>query len=159
MTALEARVASGSNWLATSAYAYTTFVASMRPVTTVVRWAAALIAASVAYVLIMLLLAVTWQHDPAHAAICCAGSMAVAVLCGAWVAGLILLPRHRSVGMWTCTALGMMYPLLLAAGHAPGTPVREMQLLYVVTAAAGGIAAHWALRPTRRGPVPYTARA
>jgi hypothetical protein len=66
-----------------------------------------------------------------------------------FLATTILLPLHRTVGVWACTVLGMIYPLLLAAGSAPGTPVRAMQLLYVVTAAAGGITALWTLPFTR----------
>jgi hypothetical protein len=53
----------------------------------------------------------------------------------------------------------MIYPLLLAAGSAPGTPVRAMQLLYVVTAAAGGIAALWTLPFTRGATIRLVAHA
>jgi hypothetical protein len=84
--------------------------------------------------------------------------MAVAVLCAGWVAGAILLPEHRRAGMWACTALAMLYPVLLAAGSAPGAPVRAMQLLYVVTAAAGGIGALWTLPVTGSAPIRQIAR-
>lgn len=147
------RVASASNWLATSAYAYSAFVASTRLATTATRWSAALLGAGVAYVLVMLALATFWQHNSSHAAICCAGGMMVAVLCAASVASTILLPRHRYAGVWVCTILGMLYPLLLAASSAPGTPVRTMQFLYVVASAAGGVAALSTLPHTRGAPL------
>src|SRR5271156_1833719 len=100
------RVANASNWLATFAYAYLGVVASAGLVTTAVRWAAALIGASVAYVLVMLMMAAFWRHDSGHAVICCAGGMTVAVLCGVRAASAILLPSHRRAGLWACTALG-----------------------------------------------------
>ena len=159
MTASASRVANASNWLAAFAYAYLAFVTSTKLVTTAVRWAAALIAASTAYVLVMLFLAALWRHDSAHAAICCAGAMAVAVMCGAWAASAILLPGHRRAGMWTCMALGMLYPVLLAAGSEPDVPIRAMQFLYVVTAAAGGVAALWTLPITHRASIPHPAHA
>jgi hypothetical protein len=152
------RVSNASIWAATLAYAYLTFIASTRLVTTATRWAAALLGAGVAYVLVMLAIAIFWQHDRAHAAVACAGGMAVAVLCAGWVAGAILLPEHRRAGMWACTALAMLYPVLLAAGSAPGAPVRAMQLLYVVTAAAGGIGALWTLPVTGSAPIRQIAR-
>lgn len=110
MLTSKSRLANTSSWLATLAYAYFVFVTSALLVTTALRWAAALIAASVAYALVMLLLAALWQHDSAHAAICCAGGMAIAVLCGARLATTILLPLHRTAGVWACTALGTIYP-------------------------------------------------
>jgi hypothetical protein len=159
MVASASRVASASNWLATSAYAYSAFVASTRLVTTAVRWVAALVGASVAYLLVMLALAAFWRHDSAHAAICCAGGMAVAVLCGAWAASVVLLPGHRAAGVWVCTILGMLYPLALAAGSDPGAPVRAMQFMYAVTAAVGGVVALWTLPPMRSATISYTAHA
>jgi hypothetical protein len=163
MAASAPPLASASSWLATFAYAYLAFVASTRLVTTGSRWAAALVGAGVAYGLVMRVLAALWQYDSAHAAICCAGSMAVAVLCGAWVASAILLPAHRRAGMWACTAVGMLYPVLLAAGSPPDAPVRGLQILDVAGAAVGGFAALWSLAPARHGPVPricaYGARA
>jgi ABC-type proline/glycine betaine transport system permease subunit len=159
MAASESRVASASNWLVTSSYAYLAFVASTRLATTAARWAAALLGASVVYVLVMLALAAFWQHDSAHAAVCCALGMVVAVLCAAWATSTILLPAHRDAGAWTCMILGMLYPLLLAAVSAPGTPVRTMQFLYVAAAAVGGVASLWTL-PLRRGvPLQRIARA
>jgi hypothetical protein len=149
------RVASASNWLATSAYAYSAFVASTRRATTAVHWAAALFGASVTYGLVMLFFATLWQHDIAHSAIWCAGGMAVAVLCGARVASAILLPPYRRSGVWACTGLATVYPLLLAACSAPDAPVRAMQLLYVASAAIGGFAAlrMLAVRPPWSGSV------
>jgi low temperature requirement protein LtrA len=154
-----ARVASASNWLVTSSYAYLAFVTSTRLATTATRWAAALLGASVVYVLVMLALAAFWQHDSAHAAVCCALGMVVAVLSAAWATSTMLLPAHRHAGVWTCTILGMLYPLVLAAGSAPGTPVRAMQFLYVAAAAAGGVAALCTLPLSRGAPLHSTARA
>jgi len=151
MTAFVSRVASTSTWLATFAYAYLAFVTSIRLVTTGARWAAALVCASTAYGLVMLFLAALWQHSGANGAICCAGSMMVAVLCGAWIASALLLPGHRRMGVWTCTILGMLYPLVLAAGSAPDAPVRAMEFTYVAAAAVGGVAALWALPYVRNG--------
>jgi len=150
MAAPESRVASASNWLVTSSHAYLAFVMSTRLATTAMRWAAALLEASVVYVLVMLALAAFWQHDTAHAAVRCALGMVVAVLCAGWASSTILLPAHRHAGVLTCTVLGMLYPLLLAAGSAPGTPVRAMQFLYVAAAAVGGVTALCML-PHRRG--------
>jgi hypothetical protein len=135
------RVANASNWLATFAYAYLGFVASAKLVTTAVRWVAALTGASVAYVLVMLMMAAFWRHDSGHAAICCAGGMTVAVVCGVRAASAILLPSHRRAGLWACTALSALYPVLLAAGSEPGAPIRTVLLLYVVTSIAGGVVA------------------
>jgi hypothetical protein len=129
----------------TLAYAYLAFVGSSRLVMTTARWAAALVAASVAYVLVMLLLAALMRQDTTHAAAGCAAGMAVAVPFAGWVASAILLPAQRRAGVCACTLLAVVYPLLLAASSAPGTPVRTMQFLYAATAAAGGIAALWAL--------------
>ncbi len=159
MAAPASRVAHASNWLATFAYANLAFVASARLVTTAVRWVAALTGASVAYVLVMLMLAAFWRHDSAHAAICCAGAMMVSVLCGVRAASAILLPSHRRAGLWACTALGMLYPVLLAAGSAPGTPVHAMQWLYVVTSAAGGLVALWTLPLTHGASIARAAHA
>ncbi len=159
MVASDSRVASASSWLTTFAYAYLAFVGSTRLATTAVRWAAALIGAGVAYVLVMLVLAAFWQHDSAHAAVGCAAGMAVSVLCAARVASVVLLPAHRMAGVWACTILGMLYPALLAVGSAPGTPVRAMQLLYIATAAAGGLAAMRTLPLSRGGPARGIARA
>jgi ABC-type proline/glycine betaine transport system permease subunit len=154
------RVASAPNWLATTAYAYSAFVASTRLATTAARWAAALLGATAAYLLVMLALAAFWRHDSAHAAICCAGGMAVAVLCGAWAASTVLLPRHRTAGVWVCTILGILYPLALAAGSDPGAPVRAMQLMYAAMAGAGGLAALWTLPLTPRSAgISHTAHA
>jgi hypothetical protein len=107
----------------------------------------------------MLAIAAVWQYDPTHAAVCCAGGMAVAVMCGAWAASAILPDRHRRAGLWTCTALGMLYPVLLAGGSAPGAPIHAMQALYVLASAVGGFAASWSLSPIRGGPTPRIARA
>lgn len=159
MVSSASRVSSASNWLATSAYAYSAFVASTKLAINATRWAAALLGASVAYVLVMLALAAFWQHDSAHAAVCCAGGMVVAMLCAAWAATAILLPGHRHAGVWICTILGMLYPLLLAAGSAPGAPVRAMQFLYVVASAAGGVAALWTLPLTHGVTLQSIARA
>jgi uncharacterized membrane protein len=159
MIASVSRVTGASNWLATSAYAYSAFVASTRFVTTTARWAAALIAAIVVYLLVMLALAAFWQHDSAHAAAFCAGGMAVAVLCGAWAASAMLLPRHRAAGAWVCCILGMLYPMLLAAASQPGAPVQAMQLLYVVASAAGGFAALWTPPLARSVMASHTANA
>ncbi len=159
MTASTSRVADASNWLATFAFAYVAFVTSLRLVTTTARWAAALIAAGTAYVLVMLVLAAVWRHGSAHAATLCAASMTVAVMCGARAASAILLPEHRRAGVCTCMALGMLYPVLLAAGSAPVMPVHAMQFLYVATAAAGGLAALWTLPLTRVAPLRSLARA
>src|SRR5271167_3809708 len=132
------RFASASTWLAAFAYAYFTFVASARLVTTAMRWAAALTGASLAYALVMLVLAVLWQHGSGHAALCCAGAMAVAVMCGTWVACALLLPGHRRAGAWTCTALGMFFPMVLAVGNQPDASVRAVQMLFAAAAAIGG---------------------
>jgi hypothetical protein len=157
MVAHASRVANASNWLATFAYAYVAFVIAAKPVTTVARWVVALTEASVAYVLIMLALAAFWRHDSAHAAICCAGGMAIAVLCGGWVATTILLPAHRRAGLWTCTLLGALYPMLLVAGSAPDAPVHAMQSLYVIASTAGGIVALWALPIPRAASIAHGA--
>jgi hypothetical protein len=150
MAAFASRFESTSNWLAASAYAYSAFVASTRLARTTVRWAAALLGAGIAYGLVMLFLAVVWQQDTAHAAMWCAGSMSVAVPFGAWVASEIVLPQHRRAGVWTCTVLGMLYPMLLAASSSAGTPVRAMQYLYVAAAAVGGLAAVLGLSGVRQ---------
>src|SRR5271165_3017259 len=118
-----------SRWLAAFAYAYLVFVASARLATTTLRWAAALTGASLAYALVMRVLIALWQ-DSAHAAIGCAGAQAVAVMCGAWVACAMLLPGHRRAGAWACTALGMLYPILLAAGSRPDASIRAVDLLF-----------------------------
>ena len=141
MTAPASRVASTSVWLATSYHAYLAYLASTRSASVIARWAAALTAASVAYVLVMLALASVWQRDSAHAAIFCAGGMMVATLCDTWVASVILPPSHRRAGAWVCTLLGVAYPLALAAHSPAGTPIHAMQLLYVVATAIGGVAA------------------
>ena len=135
------RVTITSNWLVASAYAYLAFVASTRLATATVRWAAALLGAGIAYGLVMMFLSVVWQLDGVHASIWCACSMSVAVPCGAWVANEILLPGDRRAGVWTCTVLGMLYPMLLAANSGAGAPIRAMQYLYVAAAAAGGLVA------------------
>jgi hypothetical protein len=152
------RISSASNWATASAYAYVTFVASTRLATTTVRWAAALLGGSIAYGLVMMFLAVAWQQDSAHAAIWCAGSMTMAVPCGAWVASEILLPGHRRAGVWTCMVLGTLYPTLLAAGSAAGSPVRAMQYLYVVASAVGGLAAVLGLSPESQASAQHIAR-
>jgi hypothetical protein len=141
MMACASRVVRAWNWLVAFACTYFAFVALARPVTAAVRWAAALTGASVAYVLVMLAIAALWRHDEAHAAVCCAGGMAIAVMTGVWAASTILPAAHRRAGMWTCTALGVLYPALLAAGAEADAPVRSMQLLYIVASAAGGVAA------------------
>ena len=56
-------------------------------------------------------------------------------------------------------ALGMLYPVLLAAGSPPDMPVRAMQFLYVATAAVGGLAALWTLPLTPTAPVAHAAHA
>jgi len=146
-----------SRLLVAFAYAYLTCVASARLVTTALRWAAALTGASLAYFLVMRVLIALWQ-DSAHAAIGYAGAMAVAVMCGAWVACTLLLPGHRRAGAWTCTALGMLYPMLLAAAGPPHAPIRAAQVLFVAAAAVGGIAVLRSLPLTPGAAVPHHAR-
>lgn len=151
MTAPASRICNSSNWLVTLVHAYLAFVVSARLVTTAMRCAAAIIGAAITYGLIMLVLAAFWR-DSAYGAIGCAGSMTIAVMCGARAAGAMLLPAHRRAGIGGCTVLATLYPLLLAAGSAPDAPIRAMQFLYVATSAIGGFAALRTLAFTRLVP-------
>jgi hypothetical protein len=142
MTETASRLSKAAVWLASLGYAYWTYAVASRPAKTVIRWFAALTGASIVYVLVMLLLASLWQAGPAHAALCCALSMTVAVCCGTWAARAILLPGQRPRAVWACTALGMVYPALLAANAAPATGVDLAWYgMGVAASLAGGVLA------------------
>jgi hypothetical protein len=117
-----------------------------------------LFGAGIAYGLVMIFLSVVWQLDSVHSVMWCAGSMSVAVPCGAWVASKILLPGDRRAGVWTCAVLGMLYPMLLAARSGADAPIREMQYVYAAAAAAGGLVAVLLSSAARQAPAPHIER-
>lgn len=134
------RVADAPVWVGSFVYAYAANGVGRPSVKGWLRCLAGLIAASATYVG-LLMVVIILAPDASHAAMAYACGITLATMAGAWVGSLIFPARLRQIGMLLCIALGMVFPVWIAATSEPTAPVRSMQYLYLIATTLGGVTA------------------
>jgi|GEM_PF-4761964 len=119
-------------------YAFAVHSVAVLHLGTVARWAGALFAAILVYVLMLLPIALAGNIVGAHSATVFAGGMAIATVAAALTAARIVQPRYRWSLVLACIALSLIYPALVAASAGQGAVVHGIEAFYLVATLAGG---------------------